>query len=302
VRRRTFAFALLLTGLLSRAGYGFDSHCGVADEKCVDGLAAARTRWGVDEMGGEDQRAEHRTIWLRSRVVSGLPASFDDVIRLPVFTAAADLGGGRTTLRPVRMDPALAQTRVTTLAEMAQLPDFSYTLWDWATGNELCPPDSFNSDPLDCHDYKTHMGWLNSNHMLPLAERFYEHYHRLALLRAADCRALHDDVAGPRPELLSRYESYLLACEEEAMMLEAVGHHFLQDAWSMGHMWERWGGPEVSDWPEIPGAPGANRTLGGAIAALRASSTARTLERFTPQWRRTGQQPTQSRPSGSSGW
>ena len=27
-------------------------------------------------------------------------------------------------------------------------------------------------------------------------------------------------------------------------VLEAVGQHFLQDAWSMGHMWERWGGPE----------------------------------------------------------
>jgi hypothetical protein len=31
----------------------------------------------------------------------------------------------------------------------------------------------------------------------------------------------------------------LMACETEAKVLEAIGQHYLQDAWSMGHLWER---------------------------------------------------------------
>ncbi len=30
-----------------------------------------------------------------------------------------------------------------------------------------------------------------------------------------------------------------MACETEAKVLEAIGQHYLQDAWSMGHLWER---------------------------------------------------------------
>ncbi|MFZ5443653.1 MAG: hypothetical protein ACOZQL_26840 [Myxococcota bacterium] len=38
-------------------------------------------------------------------------------------------------------------------------------------------------------------------------------------------------------------------CELEALSLEAVGQHYLQDAWSMGHMWERWGSATLADFP-----------------------------------------------------
>ncbi|MEI8257634.1 MAG: hypothetical protein WCJ30_18315, partial [Deltaproteobacteria bacterium] len=45
----------------------------------------------------------------------------------------------------------------------------------------------------------------------------------------------------------SRFESYLLECENEALVLESVGQHFLQDAWSSGHMWQRWGSADLAD-------------------------------------------------------
>lgn len=236
----------------------YDSHCGVGAIECDDGFAAARTRWGVEDNGLEDRRAEHRTIWLLSRDVAGLPANLDDTIRLPVFTNGGGVGGAFRTVEPVASAAVRAEERVTSLAEMAQLPDFSYTLWDWATGNELCPPDAAQ-DARECHDYFPHIGLLNSSHMLPQAERFYRWYHDLALARAADCRTMHDDLGSD--EQRARFEPWVLACETEAMLLEAVGHHFLQDAWSMGHMWERWGGPEVSDFD-------GDRTLGAAIAAF----------------------------------
>jgi hypothetical protein len=141
---------------------------------------------------------------------------------------------------------------------MADLPDMAYTLWDWASGSELCPPDPANPDPQDCHNYETHIGWLNSNHMLPQSRRWYEHLHALALARAAACKQAHDAIpAEHRP----RFERWLRACEQTALLIEGVGHHYLQDSWSSGHMWERWGGTEVADF-------GGNRTLGFAVGAF----------------------------------
>jgi hypothetical protein len=36
-------------------------------------------------------------------------------------------------------------------------------------------------------------------------------------------------------------------CEIEAMAYEMFAQHFLQDAWSTGHMWNRWGGANLTD-------------------------------------------------------
>jgi hypothetical protein len=236
----------------------FDSHWGAGPIECQGGYDAARTRWGVTDAGLEDGSAEHRTLWLRSREVSGLPASLDATIELPVFVADVEVAAGVESVRPLLKDAGRAAVRTTSLAEMTQLPDFSYTLWDWAMGNEVCPPDP-EQEPLECHEYFPHIGILNSNHMVPQAERFYRYYHALALERAADCKAVHDLL--PADEERQRFLPYVLACEKEALLVEAVGQHFLQDAWSMGHMWERWGGPEVDDFA-------GNRTLGAAIAAF----------------------------------
>jgi uncharacterized membrane protein len=141
---------------------------------------------------------------------------------------------------------------------MANLPDFGYSLWDFATGFESCPPDPAQ-EPVECHDWKTHMGWLNSNHFLPQSRRHYEHLHALAVGRAAECKAVHDALPGPTER--ERFRDWLLACEKEALAIEGVAQHFLQDSWSSGHMWERWGGPDVAHW-------GSDRTLGLAVAML----------------------------------
>jgi hypothetical protein len=254
--RLAVGVAVVLAAVQVRA---YDSHCGLGALGCPNGLAAARTRWGVAPNGGAvDPRAEHARLWLETLAVSGLPASLNADIELPVFTSDGEVLG-LPSVRPVRTGAARRRLRVTSLAELTQLPDFSFTLWDWATGNEGCPPGPLNPDV--CHEYFPHIGMLNSNHMLPQAQRFYDHYHRLALQRAAQCATVFDDLpAGHR----DRFRPYVLACEKLALAIEAVGQHFLQDAWSMGHMWERWGGPEFGDFG--PG-PLGDRTLGAAIAA-----------------------------------
>jgi hypothetical protein len=87
------------------------------------------------------------------------------------------------------------------------------------------------------------MGPVNSNHFLPQAQDAFRHYHGLALTRAAECAAVGARLAG------SRFADVARACEVEALALEAVAQHFLQDAWSMGHMWQRWGSTELADFP-----------------------------------------------------
>jgi hypothetical protein len=243
----------------ARAGQAFDSHCGIGTAECADGVAAARERWGVGPNAASiDERSEHARLWVETFEASGLPAALLEDLVLPVFTSD-EVVAGHPTVRPVLSGATRRVLRVTSPADLTQLPDFSYTLWDWATGNETCPPGPLN--PEVCHEYFPHIGMLNSNHMVPQAERFYRHYHRLALQRAADCRTLFDDLPGEHGE---RFRPFVLACEKEALALEAVGQHFLQDAWSMGHMWERWGGTEFTDFGS---PPLGDRTLGAAVAA-----------------------------------
>jgi hypothetical protein len=238
---------------IAPAAHAWDVRCENASAvECPDGLAAARTPWNPHP------RAEHRNMLERTLTLGGLPADFQLPFELTVFTADDTLPGGYPTVRPVRVLADRSHVRETSVPAMASLPDFSYTLWDWASGNEGCPPDPLNPDPIDCHNYETHIGWLNSNHMVPQAERFYEHLHRLAIERAHACRQAFDAI----PALhVPRFAPYVRACEKEALVIEAVAQHYLQDSWASGHMWERWGGPEVTDF-------GSNRALGFAVATL----------------------------------
>lgn len=128
------------------------------------------------------------------------------------------------------------------LSEFAGMPDMVFSLWDWASGAELCPLAVFGApfdelDAADCHSFQGHLGFLNSSHFLPQAQYFYAWYHRLAVERAAACDDLRQRL-GSQAERLSHFVD---SCEAQAFVLEAVGQHFLQDAWSAGHMWERWG-------------------------------------------------------------
>jgi hypothetical protein len=142
-----------------------------------------------------------------------------------------------------------------TPGEMTQLPDLSYSLHDWVLGNEFCPIGEI--DVRACHAFASHMGTLNSSHFLPQAERFFHHYHDLALERADACREMRELFNGD-------FEEFIQQCDQQAFTFESIGHHYLQDAWSMGHMWSRWGGPNPHD---FGGADWRERALLVALSA-----------------------------------
>jgi hypothetical protein len=239
------------------------------------GPNTARQRW-VGELD------EHRRIWELTREKAGLPAESSATVRLRVFTSGEPLnveGQQLTSLLPVPFaETARVQVRAFTPGELAQLPDFSYALWDWATGHETCPLPGAGVDATQCHDFATHMGPVNSNHFLPQAGRFYAHYHALALARARECKTMRDTLGAAG----GRFGDYLRTCEAEALSLEAVGHHYLQDAWSMGHMWQRWGSPELADFPSN-GDDRRDRAVLVALASGLLHGARGVLQRL-PEW------------------
>jgi hypothetical protein len=235
---------LLAACVAPRAALAWDVRCVPEGEppnvECPDPFANARTPWRNHPL------AEHRLLLVESLDMAGLPSSLQGEFSLTVYAGSETFeaaGGEYESVRPVRTGAALEQTRTLSVPMMANLPDFSYTLWDWASGNEVCPPDP-GHPALDCHNYESHIGWLNSNHMLPQARRWYGYLHSLAVERAGDCKDLAEALEGPDA---TRFRDWLLACEKEAMAIEAVGQHYLQDAWAIGHMMERWGSTEPAD-------------------------------------------------------
>ncbi len=221
--------------------YAFDSACRQYSDPtlevaqlgepspCVpeEGPNIARQRW----VGPLD---EHRQLFERALRKAGLPHSFSQTLKLRIFTSAEPVQVGNRTLaslKPVAFQDAVrAQTRAFSLGELSQLPDWSYALWDWATGHETCPldPGTFAGD---CHAFSTHMGPVNANHFVPLSQHFYARYLALALARAASCKAMHVQLGTDA----ARFLSFKLACEQESLALEAVAQHYLQDAFSTGH-------------------------------------------------------------------
>ena len=218
----------------------YDSVC--KDESgtvCDYGLEPARERWN------HPQESEHYDLLLLALSLSGIPMEINDEMEVPTWTsgeAVDDLfNPDVTSIAPVKIGAGGYHLREVEPAEFAQLPDYSYGLYDWIAGNETCLAfdNTDASTDLDtCHNFTTHTGALNSSHFLPQARNFWEHYHQLALNRAAECAEHYADLQD------TPYEHHALACEQEAMAFEAVAQHYLQDAWSSGHMWERWGGPE----------------------------------------------------------
>jgi hypothetical protein len=261
--RRVLAMILLVAA--SRAG-AWDSRCYVGNAgECKPGPEAARNRW----IGPSD---EHRALLEFGRIFGGLPGAVSEDAPLEVFTGdtTVDVAGqSGESFQPV--DFALTtrvQDRTMSVPELAQLPDHAYSLWDWALGNETCPIDP--SVPAEaCHDFASHMGPVNSNHFVPQSAFFYDYYHRLALARAADCTRMTERL-GPSG---GQFTEFRVACEREALMIEAVGQHYLQDAWAAGHMWERWGSPDLADFPTETDALLVAMTSGlihGARAVLEA--------------------------------
>ena len=267
----TRAAALVL--LLATTAGAYDSRCYLpGGAECAPGPQSAHNRWiGVSD--------EHREIWLRTldlARLSALPAAqAEDQFDLDVFTAddPVDVAGTpMPTYTPVAFfDASRVQRRTTSAPEFAQLPDFGYALWDWATGLETCPLDAALPQPAaagPCHDFSTHMGAVNSNHFLPQAQAFFAYYHALAVGRAGACRTMNEKLGAES----NRFGPFLDACAQEAFVLEAISHHFLQDAWSSGHMWERWGSPDLIDFTDYPHALLVAMTSGmihGARAVLQ---------------------------------
>lgn len=191
---------------------------------------------------------EHRQLFEKTREQAGLPAAISETFTLRVYTGPMSVQLGASATGPTQIPAALpvrVMERHLSIGELAQLPDFSYALWDWASGNETCPLGEVGADAEACHDFATHMGPVNANHFLPLAQGFYARYHQVALQRAAACKRMADALSSAG--VLERFQSYPRACEVEALALESVGQHYLQDAFSTGHMWERWGSPELVD-------------------------------------------------------
>jgi hypothetical protein len=73
--------------------------------------------------------------------------------------------------------------RATALTMFANLPDISYSVADWAMGNERCPLDysAVDVDPNLCFYFRGWMGALNSSHFPPQSHRAYSWYHDIAL-------------------------------------------------------------------------------------------------------------------------
>lgn len=166
--------------------------------------------------------------------------------------------------QPTRSGPAAAKSMVKrqyTIPGFASLPDHSYSFWDWVTGNETCPygvvQTSFLVDPSTCHNFETHLGAVNSSHFPPQSEATYVWYHNLALDRAQSCSQLSARLTGASIYALSKsfIDDIVKECEREALLLEAIGQHFLQDSLSLGHMWQRWGYPDVNRFYPGPGSP-----------------------------------------------
>jgi hypothetical protein len=158
------------------------------------------------------------------------------------------------------------------LPELAQMPDVSSSVADWAAGDELCQlsgitdknGSTFGDPAFDinaCHDFTRVMGAVNVTHFLPVSRAVYGHYHALALSRMAGCRDLQDKLAPYYARQGAELAAYAVpldseahVCEREAFVYEMFAQHFLQDAWSTGHMWSRWGGADLSDFPSELGA------------------------------------------------
>ncbi len=227
----------------------------------------------------DDAQDEHAAIFRRGISLAGIPAKVLETQRLTVFAfdkpasaAAGSLASTLTSIAPVSFTNANhLRTRAFAIDELAMLPDFSYSLWDWAEGNETCPLAGYESDgAIACHLFDTHMGMANANHFPPQADRTYARLHGIAVAKAAECAAARTKI--PAAEH-ARFAAYLEACDVEALAIEAVSQHYLQDTWSTGHMWERWGAADVDRFPD----PGAALFSGATTSVDRKRLVARVV-------------------------
>ncbi|AKJ01197.1 Hypothetical protein AA314_02823 [Archangium gephyra] len=241
---------------------------------------------------------------------AGLPSDTLDTQVMTIYTLGnlVDVGPPRppvSTFLPQPLDVAVlrAELRAFAVDELAQLPDFSWSLADWASGNETCPIPELAGQPaklsgaIACHDFPTHMGALNASHFPPESERWFGYMHQLALQRADQCRiqrataytkAVERTDATRARALDARWLPIWRECETEVLALEAVAQHYLQDSWSSGHMWQRWGSSTLENF-ELPkstdpkwNSPSASDALRRLIVAEMVAINAGTIHGSDP--------------------
>lgn len=246
-----------------------------------EGIEAARGRW----RDPEHQVDEHRRVLELAALQAGLPAAALETMKLAVLTDLASVtvdgkNGPTPAVSPkTPVEAKRAVYRSFGIDELAQLPDFSYSLWDWARGNEACPllplPAPFDQAQI-CHQFSSHMGAANANHFPPQSDTWFDHYHGLAMTRAAECTATRKGIWNVEPvnrraATDARLAPFFRACEVEALAYEAVAQHFLQDSWSAGHMWQRWGSTDLDLVQDLmaQGSGGAEDTWNGLDGRFR---------------------------------
>lgn len=218
--------------------------------------------WNGDQSSYRTQRNEHG--YLLEKAFSEVIGDGNNVdryvsVRLPVWVRyrPLDLEEPPSQISVLPVDPKFAnykKDRFANIAGMAGLADHSFSLWDWATGNESCPLyiDDNSRVPtlaqvIACHEFVGHLGAANANHFVPQAGDTYRWYHKLALEGADYCKNMRDALkAESLHSANSAYvDSFFDQCEIYVLALEAFGQHFLQDSLAVGHMWHRWGSSDL---------------------------------------------------------
>ncbi|MFQ5693126.1 MAG: hypothetical protein ACE5IM_08800, partial [Nitrospinota bacterium] len=137
-------------------------------------------------------------------------------------------------------------------AHYAGLPDFSYTMYDWINKNADCPPGlppSEEKGERGCHSFEGWMGALNSSHFGTQSTLWFKHLHEIAIKLAKRARVMREKLERQGKETLEAYRDFVVEAEHEALAFEGYAQHFLQDRWSIGHMWERW---NAADYGQLP--------------------------------------------------
>ena len=244
---------------------------GHAPEHMQITMAAAHVA-GMDLLTGNllTQRFWVRYPVADSFVATPQPATLGNVI---ANTTPALVVGQDWT--PTSFDAMNAQAvRSVYLPELAQMPDVSNSVGDWVAADEVCPVAGLSEQVSTgqtvytfgdqyttmnaCHDFTRVMGTLNESHFLPMARNMFAHYHQLALSRMGDCLTMAGQLNGYYAALAQLQtgaphrgpnDTEVQVCEREAFVYEMFAEHFLEDAWLTGHMWSRWGTPNMTDFP-----------------------------------------------------
>jgi hypothetical protein len=238
--------------------------------------------------------SEHREILEDSLVTAMVPSAWNSEYAVmvmaddqPTYYSSPTLvaSGEPYTLNPVSplaVDRLRERTFVPSM--FAELPDFSYALHDWSSGNENCPPAPPSVTGDDCYLFGGWMGTINSNHFVPQATQWFWLYHAIAQQIGDQCQDMQSALGyplgagapipdyltytldcgvdglcpgqpgydGPDQGELDGIDDFLHQCTVLQLVLESIGHHFFQDSWSAGHMWHRWGGPLPGHFTGLP--------------------------------------------------